>query len=167
MKSEKQLQIFKNMANARYKYYILDLLSDKYFKYDRNLNIFLALTSSGSVAAWAFWERFPGIWAFIIVLAQLVNLLKPFFPFSKICKEINEKQRLFQEHLLNYEKLWEAIQNNDINGKTGRKRYMKLRSKIQKVLNFSDDIILKVNEKIKREAKNKLDLYLERNYFHT
>ncbi|QGY46158.1 hypothetical protein GM418_21560 [Maribellus comscasis] len=163
---EQQIQIFKNLINYKYKYFILSLLATKYYKYDRNLNIFLAFATSGSVATWALWNKLPIIWAGIIVAAQIINLIKPYFPFSKICKEINDKQRLLQGLLLNYENLWSKIQFDEISEKKGREEYLKLRKQIQELLNFSDDIVFNVDKKIKSVAQEKTNSYLNRNYFH-
>ncbi len=164
--NQQQVQIFKNLANYKFKYFILNLLSTKYFKYDRNLNIFLAFATSSSVASWIMWDEFPAVWGGIIIAAQIVNLIKPYFPFSKYCKEINEKQRALQGMIINYENLWSKIQYGEISEKRGRDEYLKLGKQIQELLNFSDDIVLNVNKRITSEAREKTNLYLHRNYFH-
>lgn len=59
------------------------LVLKRYQKYDRALNIFLVITTSSSVTAWAIWDHFGMVWGAIIAISQLLTLIKPSFLFQK------------------------------------------------------------------------------------
>ena len=49
-------QVWSSLCNLKFKGFIISLLVQKYQRWDRNLNIFLAIASSTSIAAWAVWK---------------------------------------------------------------------------------------------------------------
>jgi hypothetical protein len=57
-------------------------------KIDKGLNIFLALTSSGSIAAWAVVKDHAMLWACIIAASQIVTAIKPFLPYRQRAKAL-------------------------------------------------------------------------------
>ncbi|PHN85113.1 hypothetical protein CSB62_15630 [Vibrio splendidus] len=57
---------------------------------EQHLNIFLAITSSTSIAAWAIWKDHAFIWGVIIAVSQVVTAIKPFLPFKKRLAALNQ-----------------------------------------------------------------------------
>lgn len=47
------------------------------------VNVFSALLSCASVAAWAIWQKHPAIWAFLVGISQIVQVVYPLLPFQK------------------------------------------------------------------------------------
>lgn len=41
------------------------------------------ITSASSIAAWNLWSAYPLVWSFLIGCAQILQLIKPLFPFSR------------------------------------------------------------------------------------
>jgi hypothetical protein len=54
------------------------------------INVFLAITSSGAIAAWVVWKQFPYIWAGIIAVSQVITAIKPYLPYEKRIEGIYE-----------------------------------------------------------------------------
>ena len=51
-------------------------------RYDQSINIFLAIASSSSIAAWALWKEYQFVWACIIAIAQVITAVKPLLPYK-------------------------------------------------------------------------------------
>ena len=49
---------------------------------NRGIKIFLAILSSGSVAAWAIWQQYPIFWAILIAASQVVSVIYDFLPYN-------------------------------------------------------------------------------------
>ncbi|HOT14476.1 MAG TPA: hypothetical protein PK252_06910 [Bacteroidales bacterium] len=74
-------QIWALFCDLKYKSYLSSILVDKYQKWDRNVNIFIAFSSSSSVASWIIWNKYQVVWSAIIVISQLLTVIKPYIPF--------------------------------------------------------------------------------------
>jgi len=157
-------QIFNKLLDSKYKYFTLDLLTAKYYKYDRNLNIFLAFTSSGSVAGWAIWKEIPWLWGIIIIASQLVIVLKPYFPFSKYSKEFSEKYVLLQSLVNELEQFYLKIHLKKITEEQAIEDFFKIKHEIESSLNFSNENDFNVNKRMKKKAEHRMKIYLKTNY---
>lgn len=51
----------------------MDAMIMRYQKYDKRINIWLAIVSSSSIAAWTVWHIVPQLWAGIIAVTQVGN----------------------------------------------------------------------------------------------
>jgi len=157
-------QIWATLCNTKFKGYCLSLLINKYQNYDRNTNIFLAIASSGSIAAWAIWDVYPMLWGFIIAVSQVLTVLKPHFPYFKYVKELNSKN--FDIELLNIdiERLWYKFQSGRIAENDADEIYFDLKKQIANIFNFGDETIFQVDNKIEKEANEKMKVFLKNNY---
>ncbi len=54
----------------------------------RYIGIFTAVTSSSSIAAWAIWQNVSWLWAIIIALSQVLNVVVSFLPYRQREKNI-------------------------------------------------------------------------------
>jgi hypothetical protein len=77
--------------------------------WDKAINIFLAVTSSSSIAAWAIWQEHQIIWAVIIALSQVVTAIKQFLPYKQRLKAINDLNDKIQEISLECERGWFSV----------------------------------------------------------
>ncbi|WP_320017971.1 hypothetical protein [Labilibaculum manganireducens] len=164
MKAIFKKQIFNTLLDIKFHYYTLSLLSEKYYKYDRNVNIFLTLASSGSIAAWAIWDRFTWLWGLIIATSQVINLLKPYFQYSKYSKEFSQKSLLLQGLINSYEKFYFKIHRNKLDEDIAAESFFDFKQEIDKILNFTDEIVFDINPKMKVKANYKMKVYLKKNF---
>lgn len=157
-------QIWATLIDTKFKGYCLSFLVDKFQKWDRNINIFLALASSTSIAAWAIWEVNPMIWAAIIALSQVMTVVKPYFPYFKYVKELNTKSS--QVDLLNieFERLWYKLEHRKITTDEGVEIYFDLRKQMTDVFKFSDDTIFDVKSNIEQKSNERMKVFLKNNY---
>lgn len=133
--------------------------------WDKTINIFLAISSSSSIAAWAIWQKYQIIWAVIIALSQIVTAIKPFLPFKIRLKAIGELNDKVQEISLACEKGWFAVAEGELSDKEIHNLCISLRNNAliaeKKCLQH---IVLPKNIKLLKLAEQEADLYLNKNY---
>ena len=83
-------KVWYNLLDCKFIVLYYKELFQKYQLVERRLNIFLALTSSGSIASWVIWNELQFIWAIIIATSTVIIVIKPYFPFHKYKTEIDK-----------------------------------------------------------------------------
>lgn len=157
-------QIWTTLCNVRFKSFCLGFLLKKYQKWDRNINVFLAVASSGSIAAWAIWKTSPMIWAIIIAISQVMTVIKPFFPYFKYVKEFNHKCSRMDLLNIEFERLWHKLQNKKINEDEAEEKYFDLRKQMTELFTFGDDTVFDVGGNIEQRANERMKTFLKSNY---
>jgi phosphoribosylpyrophosphate synthetase len=133
-------------------------------KFERNINIFLILSTSGSIASWMIWENLKLIWAIIIGISQVVSLIKPYFPYSENIKELKKFNSLYKKLNLKYEKLWNQISTGTIEEEEAMNDYFQLRDEENEFSDLSDEIIISNSDKIYNKSNSDLQHFLKNNY---
>ncbi|MDR0828670.1 MAG: hypothetical protein LBN95_00965 [Prevotellaceae bacterium] len=157
-------QIWALLNDTKFNGFCLESLVEKYQKWERNINIFLAIASCGSIAAWAVWEIYPMIWALIIAVSQVITAVKPYFPYFKYVKEFNAKKLQIDSFNIELEKLWYKFENDRISEDEAAEIYFEIKTETAKTMNFSDDIVFKVTKEIEINADEKMKLFSKNNY---
>lgn len=135
-----QARYWRLLTDKRYKLIYINEYSDQCIKLQRMINVFLAITSSGAIAAWAIWKDYPFIWAGIIAISQVITAIKPYLPFEKrievmdeiivqftrLCNEMEAKwfyiangtmtEEQINELYYDIEKRWTDIENGSLRG---------------------------------------------------
>lgn len=136
-------------------------------RWDKLANIFLAITSSSSIAAWAIWQQCQIVWAIIIALSQVVTAIKPFLPFKQRLKAICDLNDKLQEISLECEKEWFSVAEGERTDKEIHDLCIELRAKASSAeRQCLKNVILPKNIKILKNAEIEADQYLSNNY-HT
>lgn len=94
-------------------FYFIKYLEHSY-KWDKMLNIILAITASTSIAAWAIWMKYPFIWSCLIAFSQVINAIRPFLPTIKRIKAINMFNNEFAILLNKIEYDWHKVNNGTL-----------------------------------------------------
>ncbi|SFF07324.1 hypothetical protein SAMN05518672_11572 [Chitinophaga sp. CF118] len=156
--------IWADLCDMRFKGYLLAFLVTKYQKWDRKINIFLALASSASIGTWAVWDEFPLVWGGIVAASQVVSTIKPYFPYSKMIRELNEKCHKLDLINIEYERTWGKIRR----GKLTEDEIEQIRYDQSQIcagiLAFSDDLLVETPAEIIAKANHKMKIYLKSNY---
>lgn len=82
------------------------LISDRYTAYDKCFKVVLAVSSSGTVAAWHFWAAYPIYWKALSGLATVAAIIYPVLCPADKLKRISGLVTTWREVLINYELLW-------------------------------------------------------------
>lgn len=143
----------------------LDEYASSSDKWDKTINIFLAVTSSTSIAAWAIWQRHQLVWAVIIALSQVITAIKPFLPYKQRLKAIGELNDKLQEISLECEKRWYSVAEGKLTEEEIHNLFISLRDKaLSAERKHLKSVILPKNKKILRNAEREADLFLTNNY---
>jgi hypothetical protein len=136
------------------------LVVAKYQLYDLFSNIFLALATSSSVAAWAIWKQFPELWILIIGITQILMIVKPYFLFPRYIKVFNDRSIRWQQMTIELEQLWFDLNEKNIESTVASKAFFDLRKKILVFDNIPEELIFFHHEKELNLAEKQCDLYL-------
>ncbi len=132
------------------KYQILDLWS----------NIFLALATSSSIAAWAIWDKYPSIWILIIGISQVLMITKPYFLFPKYIKIFNEKCIHWQHITVQLEKLWHEHNEGYIIDKDASNSFFELKQNSLVFDTVPDDLIFFNHRKQQHQAEKECEIHI-------
>ena len=81
-----QEKYWKYMVQIKAWIFYLDVYTEDSYRWDRIINIVVAIASSTSVAAWAIWKKYSFVWSIIIAISQVLTTIKGFLPYSKRLK---------------------------------------------------------------------------------
>ncbi len=105
------------MIDIKTAIYYLDIYADRSYRWERRISVYSAIASCASIGGWALWEKFNYIWAIVIAISQVINAIRPHFPFSKRLEIIkpfeDELQTLFNEADYN----WFSVSNGSLSSK--------------------------------------------------
>lgn len=101
----------------------LEKLLESHETTDRRVSIFLAITSSSSIAGWAIWKDLSGLWAFLIALSQLINAVLPHFAYKERIKSLSGLARDLRQLAISLESKWLDVVAGDVADKEMRRTY--------------------------------------------
>jgi len=134
-------------------YYEIHLLSSE--SIDKKINMFLSITSSGSIASWAIWEEYKFIWAIIIVLSQFINAIKHFLPYGSRIKALSKSLKEMELISLEYEEKWFYISNGTKTEEEIHKLRFEIKNKKQKIVSkYFSKSTLPTKKKYLEEAES-------------
>lgn len=82
-----------------YKYYIM---ASK--RMDNIYSGFLLLATAWGIGTMAFWEEIPAAWAVVVLLAQILQTIKPLMPFAKREEAL---RYISQDYVQIFNEIWE------------------------------------------------------------
>jgi hypothetical protein len=88
------------------------LYMEKYIAHATNINNLVIasglLVSGTGIAGWALWQQFPWAWSIIIGLGQVLQIIKPFLPYTKRIDVLSEMYFDVKDIETDMEKAWQA-----------------------------------------------------------
>lgn len=116
------------LVQVRLWLFYLDEYAENSHKWEQRINIFCAVTSSASIAAWAIWTPLSIVWAFLIAISNVIAAIKDYLPFAKRFKMLLD----FSGDLsLLYNKIeynWYNVALGNLSGKEINDLYLKLQN---------------------------------------
>jgi hypothetical protein len=107
--STQQLRFWNELTQLRGQIDYLCLYQLSCERVDRSLKMFLAVASSGSIAAWAVWRDFAMLWGGIIAASQLVSAIKSYLPFEKRLSASGELASKLEGLFVQWEGAWQQV----------------------------------------------------------
>lgn len=137
-----------------------------YQERERWTSIMIALASSGSIATWAIWSKYPLLWGGIIAISQVVAFVKPYFPYNKYLSEVQKKKNIALKVNLDFERLWYKMQYDKISEEESVNEFFHIKELMNKAYNFKEDINAQRNQSIIDEATNKTETFFKINHYN-
>lgn len=78
-------------------------------KRDRHIKIFMAVSSSASIGAWAIWRELSFLWGGIIALSQVLAAINPHLPYKARLKTYSSVLHELEELFIQSEAKWHDI----------------------------------------------------------
>jgi len=163
--SQYQLRYWHLLAEMRIHVFYLHRYAADSEWWDKATNIFLALTSSASIAAWAIWKEFAFIWTTLIALSQVVTAVKPFLPHKQRLKGAVSLCNQLQMIALAMEKDWFSVAEGRLTEEDIHNLTVKYRaqSAAAEQTHFRD-LIVPRNDAILGKAEQDAQTYFLRHY---
>jgi hypothetical protein len=132
---------------------------------DRGLKIFLAVTSSASIGAWAIWKELTVLWAILIAGTQVINAIRQYLPYKDRLRCISGLINELEELVLTVEAKWLDMANGDLTDAEIRKALSNLRTLRQRAFkkHFPDKVLPEDNG-LFAQAEGKAQAYFQNFY---
>ena len=157
-------KVWSALVNLKFKGYVIAILLGRFQKRGRTVDVFLAVASSTSIAAWALWKKFEIVWAGIIAVSQVLTVIKPYYPFRKYATEFTAKCAKIDLLNIEFERLWDKMQLGTISDDDASETYYSLQRQVSEVLMFGEDTIFDVPKSVEDAASKRVDVFLRSNY---
>jgi hypothetical protein len=132
---------------------------------DRNLKIFLAITSSVSIGGWAIWKEWAGFWAVLIAGSQVINAIRQYLPYKDRLKCISGLINELEELVLTVEAKWLDIASGDLTDIETRKALTNMRTMRQRAFKkHFPDKVLPDDDGLFAQAETKAQAYFQNFY---
>lgn len=88
------------------------LVTEKYTRRDFSLKLFLAVTTSGTVAGWSFWAEYPIVWQSLSALSAVASIASPLLAYGKKVEAAASHAGKWVDLRIRYNELWESWLSN-------------------------------------------------------
>ncbi len=120
-------------CSIKYKSFYYEYFQLLFNKINWGITALCTLTTLSCVAAWDIWQKFPGLWAVLIGISQVVQALFPRLPYNDLLVSTKFAISAIDNLLLDIEEDWIFIDVHELSDEdiakrlTGHKRqYSKL-----------------------------------------
>lgn len=160
-----QERYWKYMVQLKAWIFYVDEYINVSYKWDRRINVFVAITSSSSIAAWAIWNRYSFLWALLIAISQVIVAIKPHLPFSKRIEILSRVSALLQTLFNKADYQWYKISNGDLSESEINDILFDLRRQyLETVEKELSTISLPEKEVLKKIADLKVESFFQNGY---
>ena len=160
-----QEKYWRYMVQIKAWIFYLDLYAEDSYKCDKRINIFGAIASSTSIAAWTIWSQLSYVWSVIIAVSQVLTAIKSFMPYSRRLKILVP----FMEDLkFLYNKIeynWFKVASGELSEDEINELLYAFKDDFASIenKNLKEETLLE-NNKFKTIADKKTDVYFENNF---
>jgi hypothetical protein len=112
--STQQDRFWRELVQLRAHIDYLSLYRQQCEKLNRGADMFLAIASSGSIAAWAVWREFSMLWGAIIALSHLLTAVKSHLPFEKRLAATSDLTSRFEVLFVRWEAGWQQVAGGEL-----------------------------------------------------
>lgn len=155
-------QYWNYMYQIRFTIFYLDLYAEDANRKNRFIKAFSAIMSSGSIAAWAIWQKLMPVWAIMIAFSQVINAVKEYLPYSTRLKNIELSLKSLKMLYVKIEYAWFKVQSGELSEMQIneflyelKKEYMEIESQ-----SLNEDVLMP-NKKRREKAEKQTGTYFQ------
>lgn len=109
-----QEKYWKYMVQMKAWIFYLDVYAEKSYRWEQRINMFCAVASSSSIAAWVIWEKFAFLWGGVIAILHVLTAVKGFLPYNKRLAYIKPFEDELKVLYIKMEYDWYLVANGDM-----------------------------------------------------
>ncbi len=160
-----QEKYWRYMVQIKAWIFYLDLYGENSYKWEKRINVFSAIVSSTSIAAWAIWQQLSFAWSFIIAISQVLSAIKGFLPYSRRLKSIVPFMEDLKFLYNRMEYTWFKVASGEMTEEEINEILYEFKNEYTNIENkhLKDETLLE-NEKFKKKSDMKTDAYFENNF---
>jgi hypothetical protein len=163
--SPQQRRFWNELTSLRGQIEYLYLYERHYESIDRGIKIFLAVASSGSIAAWTIWRNLSVLWGGIIAAAHFINTIKDYLPFERRLKSIQQLTGKLEAVFVQWETVWNQLAAGGLSDQSINSRLAELKKvKIDLLGDAFSDGSLPDRPKLHAPAASRAALYFNTIY---
>lgn len=160
-----QEQYWSYMVQTKFSVYYLDNYAENIYKKERNINVFCAIASSASIAAWAVWTEWAYVWGFIIAISQVLTSVKEYFPYARQLKMLKHFVEEMKMIYINIEQEWFRVAEGNLTENEINKLLFMYKKKVTELESkYLSENILVENLEYAKKADKQCTEYFERNF---
>lgn len=160
-----QEKYWRYMVQIRSWLFYLDLYEENSYKWEKSINIFSAVVSSTSIAAWAIWQQFSYVWSVIIAVSQVLTAIKGFLPYNtrrKVTISFSEDLKLLYNKI---EYNWFKVSDGELTEEEINEMLFTFKDEYTNIENKNmKEETLPENERFMKIAAQKTDQYFQNNF---
>jgi hypothetical protein len=128
--------VWKAMLGADLNYCYYSRLSCRYSNWDKWAKVFLAVTSSSTVATWALWSNAQLLWQVLSGISALLAVILPVLNWRGIIEKAAGASGGWFQLMNQYENLWLAIQGGIMKTQETYAEYQKISAKERELVDM-------------------------------
>lgn len=157
-----QQKYWEELYLTQYAIYYYNFYKEKYEKYDRNVKIFLSVSSSASIGAWTIWKNCGYLWGIIIAASQVINAIKHLFPWESKLKGLSGLLREYSKIYLKADSDLFLISEGYLTIEEINKRTSEIKQlKLDVQLKYLENITLPHNDKLRIKAEELTETFFQ------
>lgn len=164
MKQELTTRVWTNIAETKFKCIYIEKLIERFQIWNTVIAVFLTITSIGAIAGLLKSDQAQIIWAMIIVLAQIVNSLKPVFSFERKIKVLIEMRAQLYDTEVEFERLYYDIYYESFDLSEIKNRFFNNYEKVINALKPIPNEYFKQRRCLRKKSIDEMKQYIEKNY---
>ena len=130
-----QEKYWEDMTQLKFKVYYFESYFHETSLIDKCLSGFLSITASAGIGGWVIWEELKFVWAIVIAVAQILNVIKGQLPYTVRKKTLLELQNKLSIIFDVYDNNWYKVSKAQISEAELNELVSSMRSKITAISN--------------------------------
>lgn len=159
-----QNQYWKELYQLRVHTTFIELKLEQAEKRERIIKIFLAVTSSSCIGAWAIWNELSWVWAAIIALSQVLGAISQYLPYKGRVKAYSSLVNELEELMIRAEFRWHDIASGKLTESEINKSRFNIRAMKSKLLKKYIQTTISADDKLHCKAEKQAQIYLSEFY---